>query len=281
MAIFRENHKSKGNFTQISNAVICDTRISGKAKSYLILMLSRPDAWRFSIDGLLHFIKEGKSALQSGLAELVKFGYLKRKKIRVNGRIDYSYEIYENPNAKPQEYKEESKPESETPAKNKRQKNCPQKNSDQKTCSQYFNSQKTAPHSNTGSTYTENSNTDLQKESEKTACTETKAFGKYKNISLTPEEYNKLVETYGKDQTDRSIEVASEYGHSHNRPPYGYARLDKWIRDDIEKAKQMQPYGQPKSSLDINKYKKFINDFDYTYDPDDIYSSCINNYETI
>ena len=67
MTIYRENHKEKGNFTQISNAIIEDTRVSEKARMYLIIMLARPDTWKFNMKWLESVIKGKKSALQSGL----------------------------------------------------------------------------------------------------------------------------------------------------------------------------------------------------------------------
>ncbi|MDE6832789.1 MAG: hypothetical protein K2J39_00860 [Ruminococcus sp.] len=277
MSTFRDNHKEKGNFTQISNTLILDTRVSEKAKMQLIVMLSRPDAWRFNMEGLLAFLHGGLSALQSGLKELVKFGYLKRVRKHINGRFDWEYTVIENPTGeqdnKSENTKEEQKtqkdikPENtETPAKSKKKKNYSKKNNKQKNYSL-----KTGSYSNTGSSNTENNNTVIKK-SEKTACTEKQTFGKYKNVPLTPEEYDKLVETYGKDQTDKSIDGMSEYMHIHNKSyPNVYARLDLWIREDIEKLKQNQEKQRKQErnrykihyddDFDANKYTQFVNDY--------------------
>ena len=114
----------------------------------------------------------------------------------------------------------------------------------------------------------------------KTTTEAEQKFGKYKNISLTPEEYNRLIKLYGKEQTDNSIEVASEYGHCNNNRHYGYVRIYKWIRDDVEQAKQnqtQQNQEKPKTQkqkgkgyrahhdddFDVDKYKIFVNDFTY------------------
>ena len=183
MAIFRENHKEKGNFTQISNALILDTRVSEKAKMQLIVMLSRPDAWRFNMDGLLTLLHGGLSALQSGIDELVKFGYLRRVKKHINGRFDWDYSIIENPTGEQdsksesteseQNSEKDSKPENaEISAKNNKQKNYLKKNNKQKNYSLNFNSKKTASYNNTGSINTENNNTNaLQRESKKSNYT--------------------------------------------------------------------------------------------------------------
>lgn len=265
MATFRENHKEKGNFTQVSNALILDTRISSKAKLYLILMLSRPDTWKFSVDGLLRSIKEGKDALKSGLDELTEFGYLKKEKRHIKGRWDWEYTIIENPTDDP-DTKKQSKPKEEEPsAKNKRQKNNKLKNKVLK-----FKALKTKSYSNTGSSNTDFTNTVLKKESEKTAHADKQEFGKYKNVLLTPEEYGRLVETYGKDQTDKSIEGMSDYMQIHNKSyPNVYARLDLWIRQDVEKAGQSPvPCQSEKSNqksdsdFDVSMYDIFVNNFE-------------------
>ncbi|MDE5584542.1 MAG: hypothetical protein K2J08_12670, partial [Ruminococcus sp.] len=272
MAFFRENHREKGNFTQVSNALVLDTRISSKAKMYLVLMLSRPDTWKFSVDGLLRFIKEGKSALKSGLDELTEFGYLKKKKRHINGRWDWEYTIIENPvddpDAKQQSNSKEEKPQNDKPKEEKPSvKNNKQKNNRQKNGALNFNEQKTKSHSNTVSSNTDFSNT-VFRESEEPANSENQRFGRYKNISLTPDEYKSLTKRYGKYQTDRSIEVASEYGHMNGRR-YSYARMDVWIRQDTEKA---GIYGE-------NNYEKPQSHKSHSrFDISDYERICVNNY---
>lgn len=272
MAIFRVNHKEKGNFTQISNALILDTRVSEKAKMQLIVMLSRPDAWRFNMDGLLTLLHGGLSALQSGIDELVKFGYLRRVKKHINGRFEWDYSIIENPTGE-QDSKSESTESEQNSEKDSKPENAEisEKNNKQKNYSLNFNSKKTASYNNTDSINTENNNTNaLQRERKKTASENKQKFGRYENIPLTLEEYNKLIESYGKEQTDKSIESMSEYMYIHNKHyPRVYARLDLWIRQDIEKSKQNSNQKQQKNrfkhndeSFNVDDYKIFINDFE-------------------
>ena len=58
MAVMRI-HKT-GNFTIISNTHLRDKKLSLKAKGLLTLMLSLPDNWDYSVNGLAYICKEGK-----------------------------------------------------------------------------------------------------------------------------------------------------------------------------------------------------------------------------
>ena len=295
MAIFRENHKEKGNFTQISNDIIYDTRITGKAKSFLILMLSKLDTWKFCMEWILRNVKEKKSAVQSGLDELMEFGYLKRERKHINGRFDWEYTVRENPTGKtddkpddksekPKTEKKESKPttnntekksdkdskpeNTETPEKIKKEKNYSQKNNEQKNYAL-----KTGSYSNTGSSSnTDSTNTE---KSERKATNEKNLFGRYKNISLTLKEYNHLVELYGKDQTDKSIDSMSEYMKIQNKSyPNVYARLDLWIRQDLENVENFKP--NPKKTGKCGYKKHYDKDFDVN-----MYTGWVNDYDCI
>ena len=291
MTIYRENHKEKGNFTQISNAIIEDTRVSEKARMYLIIMLARPDTWKFNMKWLESVIKGKKSALQSGLEELEKFGYLKRKKIRINGRIDYAYEIHENPTEKPQKKTEnseqENKPENETPVKKQSSENQSAENLFTEKRGQKISSQKTASHSNTGNTYTEDNNTDLSRENEEEKAEPARLpHGKHQNVFLSDDEYKTLVETYGKEQTDFSIDTLSDFkkksGRCKNMNDFRQL-MDKWIKKDIEWGKIPKIYSSSeppkKSESRNNRYNtgRRKNHYDKDFDVD-MYTIFVNDY---
>ena len=96
MAVFRIN-KTK-NYTVMSNYHLRDNNLSLKTKGMLSLMLSLPDNWIYSINGLIAVCKEGKKAIQSSIKELEDNNYLVRKKIQDDkGRINYRYDIFETP----------------------------------------------------------------------------------------------------------------------------------------------------------------------------------------
>lgn len=71
--IRRKNKK----YTIINNSCIRDNRLSLKAKGLMLLVMSLPDDWDFSIQGLSSIVKEGKTSIYSAINELKKFGYCK------------------------------------------------------------------------------------------------------------------------------------------------------------------------------------------------------------
>lgn len=88
------------NYTVMSNYHFREKAMSLKAKGLLSLMLSLPEEWDYSVNGLVAICKEGKDGINSTLKELEKFGYVKREQKKDNrGRFaDIDYIIYEKPN---------------------------------------------------------------------------------------------------------------------------------------------------------------------------------------
>lgn len=87
------------NYTTLSNYHFKDKRLSWKAKGLLSTMLSLPDDWNYTIEGLSKLAADGIKATNSGLLELEKCGYLVRKQTRnSNGYFGLTeYIIYEQP----------------------------------------------------------------------------------------------------------------------------------------------------------------------------------------
>ena len=89
------------NFTTIDNGIFQDRRLSNSARGLLVLMLSLPDDWDYSINGLIAICKEGRCAVRNSLKELKDLGYLKINKILPNKTssnvFEYEYVIYEKP----------------------------------------------------------------------------------------------------------------------------------------------------------------------------------------
>lgn len=109
MAIMRIIKQS--NFSIVSNSIIRDTRLSLKARGLLILMLSLPDCWQFSVKGLATLSGEGNDSIRGGIKELEEVGYLSRKRKHLpNGRLgEMEYTLYEQAQPK------EEKPASDLP----------------------------------------------------------------------------------------------------------------------------------------------------------------------
>ena len=96
MAVFRIN--KTGNFTVMSNTHLKEKAMSLKAKGLLSVMLSLPDEWDYSIEGLCAICKEKETAINSTLNELKQFRYLTVEKKRAsNGLYEYEYSVFEHP----------------------------------------------------------------------------------------------------------------------------------------------------------------------------------------
>ena len=97
MCVFRVE-KNK-NYTIMSNYHLQDLRISLKAKGLLSFMLSLPDDWDFTLQGLAACCKEGVDAIRQALRELEDNGYLRRtRRRRTDGRLScHTYDIFEKP----------------------------------------------------------------------------------------------------------------------------------------------------------------------------------------
>ena len=86
------------NYTVMSNYHLRDKNLSLKAKGLLSFMLSLPDTWDYSLNGLCAICKEQERAIKSTLRELKENGYLVIEKVRgEKGYFEYNYLIYELP----------------------------------------------------------------------------------------------------------------------------------------------------------------------------------------
>ena len=91
--------KKEKDFVQIPNSILTSADISLKAKGILALMLSLPDNWKFSIEGIASKCKESKECISNAIKELESAGYVKRTmKHGDDGKITgMEYEIFEEP----------------------------------------------------------------------------------------------------------------------------------------------------------------------------------------
>ncbi len=99
------------NYTVMSNYHLRDKNLSLKAKGLLSFMLSLPETWDYSINGLVAICKEEETAIKTALKELQDNKYLKINKLYPNktksGKIEYEYVIYEEPYLEEKEKKQE------------------------------------------------------------------------------------------------------------------------------------------------------------------------------
>ena len=101
MSVFRVE-KNKG-YTVMSNHHLRNHALSLKAKGLLSQMLSLPEDWNYTLQGLAQINKESIDAIREAVRELERAGYIKRSRERdergcLRGTV---YTIYEQPHAGP------------------------------------------------------------------------------------------------------------------------------------------------------------------------------------
>ena len=101
MSVFRVE-KTKG-YTVMSNHHLRNHALSLKAKGLLSQMLSLPEDWDYTLQGLAQINKESIDAIREAVRELERAGYIKRSRERdergcLRGTV---YTIYEQPQTQP------------------------------------------------------------------------------------------------------------------------------------------------------------------------------------
>ena len=101
MSVFRVE-KNKG-YTVMSNHHLRNHTLSLKAKGLLSQMLSLPEDWDYTLQGLAQINKESIDAIREAVRELERAGYIERSRERdergcLRGTV---YTIYEQPHMEP------------------------------------------------------------------------------------------------------------------------------------------------------------------------------------
>ena len=75
------------DFTIIRNSIFKDVNLSAKAKGVACQLLSLPPTWDYSVKGLVTLFNDGEASIRSALSELEEAGYLRRERIREQGKL--------------------------------------------------------------------------------------------------------------------------------------------------------------------------------------------------
>ena len=97
MPVFRV--EKNRDYTTMSNVHLRDNKLSLKAKGLLSQILSLPDDWNYSVNGLASINKESRDSIRTAINELEEHGYVVRNRIRTDdGKLgDMEYVVYEKP----------------------------------------------------------------------------------------------------------------------------------------------------------------------------------------
>lgn len=226
MAFLRKEYKE--NYTCISNDVF-RSDLSLKARGMLCTMLSLPDDWEFSENGLQAILKDGQTSVRSAIKELESAGFLSRTRERdESGRmgrcvwIVCDYPRFENPSM-------------DTPSLDKSNwDNEPQLSTKEQSTNE--------PSTNKSSTKKETRH----------------KYGEYSNVLLTDSDMQKLKAEFPTDWEER-IERLSYYMESKGKTYKNHlATIRNWARKDGQSPSQ-----QPRRAQE-NGFDKKI-DADYYY----------------
>ena len=210
MAVFRVNKTN--DYTIMSNRHLKEKDMSLKAKGLLSLILSLPDDWDYSIEGLVSLCKENETAITTTLKELNQFGYIRIDKLFPNqtrsGRIEYIYNIFETPQFEKQEGKKQ----------------------DLENLGLEIQDLENPPQLNTNILNTNESitNNDINKAKKPPK----KHFGTYGRVLLTLAEYDRLSNEFGQAYIDNQINLVDEYIESNNNKNK-YTNFNLVIRKSI------------------------------------------------
>lgn len=257
MSTFRVNKNN--NYTVMSNYHLQDKNLSLKAKGLLSLMLSLPEDWDYSINGLVAICKENKTSIRATLNELKEFGYLIVWKLYPcqsnTGRIEYVYDIYEQPQKEKIEQQDTQKQGIENLyLENLDIENVPQQNT---------NIQNT----NIQNTNNLNNNIPDGEKKEKPKKPK-KKYGEYQHVLLTDDEYDKLKVKFNNIDDiiayfDRYIERKGYKAKSH------YLCILDWVHEAYERDKQKLNHNPAYWSFNYQNNKttknQYVNDTQTEY----------------
>ncbi len=232
MAVIRV--KKNKNYTTMSNVHLRDQELSLKAKGLLSLILSLPDDWNYSVNGLTANVKEGRGVVLSALRELELHGYVYREQSRdIRGRMGkIEYLIYEHPSENPRWNPQLQIPQSKNPTTEKSTAKIPM--------SEIPQSKREALLS-----------TDIQKK-EETNHREKKELllhlGSYHNVCMTDEEYQQVQREFPMDYSLR-IDRLSEYMASTGKTYQNHlATIRSWARREQKAVTRPHPNGYSHSA---------------------------------
>ena len=221
MAVYKT--KLSGNFTQIPNDLIRNKELSWKEKSVLITMLSLSPECETTKKTVMAMCGLKRDAATNALNALEKAGYCHKRKDRKKGKFSCEYDFYNVPTF---ESVKKDPVSSAVPDEPSTVQPCREKPSR----STIYKKDKA-----------------IKKEAVKTEAEKAEParlpHGKHQNVFLTDDEYKTLVETYGKEQTDYSIDTLSDF--KQEKPNLKNFKdfktlMTSWIKRDIAWGKTPQ-----------------------------------------
>lgn len=204
----------------MSNTHLKDKRLSLKAIGLLSIVLSLPDDWHYTVNGLVGIVKDGERAVNGALSELKENGYLRIEKLYPNkdgrSKIEYQYIFSETPQD-PQ--------------------NVPLEQDIQNVGLhnvglQDVGLQNVGTYKYTNKPNTNKLNTNKQSKHK---------YGEFQHVLLTDKEHTHLIELYG-DSLDEHIKILDEYIETSGKKYKNHSLvIQKWVHDEWMKRNKDKP----------------------------------------
>lgn len=204
----------------MSNTHLKDKRLSLKAIGLLSVVLSLPDDWHYTVNGLVGIVKDGERAVNGALSELKENGYLRIEKLYPNkdgrSKIEYQYIFSETP----QDLQ-----------------NVPLEQDIQNVVLQNVGLQdvglqNVGPYKDTNKPNTNKLNTNKQSKHK---------YGEFQHVLLTDKEHTHLLDLYG-DSLDEHIKILDEYIETSGKKYKNHSLvIQKWVHDEWMKRNKDKP----------------------------------------
>ena len=204
----------------MSNTHLKDKRLSLKAIGLLSVVLSLPDDWHYTVNGLVGIAKDGERAVNGALSELKENGYLRIEKLYPNkdgrSKIEYQYIFSETP----QDLQ-----------------NVPLEQDIQNVGLhnvglQDVGLQNVGTYKYTNKPNTNNKNTNKQSKHK---------YGEFQHVLLTDKEHTHLLDLYG-NSLDEHIKILDEYIETSGKKYKNHSLvIQKWVHDEWMKRNKEKP----------------------------------------
>ena len=272
--------KMDSDFTMVHNAFVKDSRLNSSEKGILLVMLQKPVGYRFTVRGLASEMRDGVTSITASLNNLKRFGYVRDKRVIINGRFgpnDYEYSdepifktefndpAIDNPNHRCYEdlmndieKADIDKTDTSVPYTDNPNMDAPHKG-------------KPYDYISTKRVSTERIRTkEIKKEKPKVSKPDKQKKQYAEAVYMTETEYQTLCEKHSKDFADRCIEVLNNYKLSKGkfyRSDYHaiLSWVEKKVLEDIAKSNgnnnQPLSVSMPvKTDPNENPFTKFLNE---------------------
>lgn len=204
----------------MSNTHLKDKRLSLKAIGLLSVVLSLPDDWQYTVNGLVGIVKDGERAVNGALSELKENGYLRIEKLYPNkdgrNKIEYQYIFSETP----QDLQ-----------------NVPLEQDIQNVGLQNVGLQDVGLQNVGTYKYTNKPNTNKLN----TNTQSKHKYGEYQHVLLTDKEHTHLLDLYGHSLDDH-IKILDEYIETSGKKYKNHSLvIQKWVHDEWMKRNKDKP----------------------------------------